>query len=147
VNFGYALAAGAIVTLGWKDLKYSNNGFSYRAKGGTIGITGSAPLAGGVAMYGTIGYGRPKIEASSNELEDSRGTYILTEVGVAVPLGQWAPDLKTTVVTAGYRYQRLQSGTVTTRTGNIATDRFIGERAVELVDVTEGFTLGVSFTF
>ena len=151
INFGYSLAAGAIVTLGWKDLRYENSGgFKYTAKGPTIGIAGSAPLAAGVSMYGNIGYGRPKITDNSGEVEKTRGSYILTEVGLAYPLGQMNESLKTAVVTAGYRYQRLSSGNVTARTvavNNGQVGAVIGERGVELVDVTEGFTLGASFTF
>jgi hypothetical protein len=151
LNVGYSLAAGAIVTLGWKDLRYENSGgFKYTAKGPTIGISGSAPLAAGISMYGNIGYGRPKITSNSGEVEKQRGSYILTEVGLAYPLAQMNEGLKTAVVTAGYRYQRLSSGNVTARTvavNNGVVGATLGERAVELVDVTEGFTLGASFTF
>lgn len=151
LNVGYSLAAGAIVTLGWKDLRYENSGgFKYTAKGPTIGISGSAPLAAGISMYGNIGYGRPKITDNSGEIEKKRGSYILTEVGLAYPLGQMNEGLKTAVVTAGYRYQRLSSGNVTSRTvavNNGTVGATLGERGVELVDVTEGFTLGASFTF
>lgn len=143
VNAGYSLAPGAIITLGYKNLRYASSNYRYEAKGPTLGFSGSAPLAGGFSMYGNIAVGRPKIDGGT---EDKRGSYLLTEVGVAYPLGQMNDALKTAVVTAGYRYQRLSSGDQTVRTfnGNLQP---IGERSVELVDVTEGFTLGASFTF
>jgi hypothetical protein len=151
LNVGYALAPGAILTLGWKDLRYQNSGgFRYTAKGPTIGISGSAALAAGISMYGNVGYGRPKLTDNSGDIEKTRGTYILTEVGLAYPLAQMNESLRTAVVTAGYRYQRLSSGNVTTTTravNNSQLGAVLGERAVELVDVTEGFTLGASFTF
>jgi hypothetical protein len=149
VNLGYSLAPGIAVTLGWKDLRYEGGTYKYNAKGPTIGVSGSAALAMGFSMYGNIGYGRPKINEEAGT-EKKRGSYLLTEVGVAYPLGQMSEGLKTTVVTAGYRYQRLSSGNVTTTTRAVNNGQLgavLGERAVELVDITEGFTLGVSFTF
>lgn len=154
LNVGYALAAGAILTVGYKDLRYENSsGFRYTAKGPTIGVSGSAPLAAGLSMYGNIGYGRPKVTDNGGDVEKRRGSYVLTEIGLAYPLAQMNESLKTAVVTAGYRYQRLSSGNVTTRTVAVVNGQVgnppvvLGERGVELVDVTEGFTLGASFTF
>jgi hypothetical protein len=149
VNVGYAIAPGVAVTLGYKDLRYEGGSYKYNAKGPTIGISGSAPLAMGASMYGSIGYGRPKINEDAGT-EKKRGSYLLTEIGLAYPLGQLNEGLKTTVVTAGYRYQRLSSGNVTSESFSVVNGQVgtsLGERAVELVDVTEGFTLGVSFTF
>ena len=149
VNFGYSLAPGATVTLGWKDLRYKGGGYNYNAKGPTIGFSGSAPLAAGLSMYGNLAYGRPKINEAAGT-EKKRGNYLLTEIGLAYPLAQMNEGLKTAVVTAGYRYQRLSSGTITSTSYAVVNGQVgqvLGERAVELVDITEGVTLGVSFTF
>ncbi len=147
VNVGYSIAPNAAFTLGWKQLEYKsqNSSYKYKASGATLGFAGSAPLAHGVSMYGNLAYGRPKI--SDGVSGEPRGDYFLTEVGLAYPLGGMSDMLKSLVLTAGYRYQKLQSDSVTVTTTRFTTGQPLGSREVELIDTTEGFTIGVSGTF
>lgn len=145
VNFGYAIAPSLAVTLGYKQLEYQGGGYRYKARGPTLGVSGSAPLTPMVSMYGSLAYGRPRI--SEGLASQKRGTYFLSEIGLAFPLGQMNDALKSVVVTAGYRYQKLTSDSVTITSTILSTGQVIGSREVDLVDTTSGVTVGVSATF
>ncbi len=145
LNFGYAIAPNLAVTVGYKQLQYDGGGYRYKAKGPTVGVSGSAPLMAAVSMYGTLAYGRPKITQGLDS--EKRGSYFLSEVGLAFPLGQMHENLRSVVLTAGYRYQKLTSDSVTITTIRTATGASIGSREVDLVDTTQGITVGVSATF
>jgi hypothetical protein len=107
VNVGYFIYPGLAATVGWKNIDYDNRGYHWRAKGLTVGLSGSAPLAPVVSLYGSAAYGWPKIDDGQTFFNDTRAKYLLTEVGLAFPLGQLNDALGRVVVTAGYRYQRV----------------------------------------
>jgi hypothetical protein len=107
VNLGYFIYPGLVATVGYKNIKYENAAYNWETKGFTVGLSANAPIAPMVSIYGNIAYGRPKIYDRNTFFNDTRSKYLLTEVGLAFPLGQLDNSLSSFVVTAGYRYQRV----------------------------------------
>jgi hypothetical protein len=136
VNLGYFVVPGLAVSLGWKDVKYdtSDGGYTWHLKGPTLGLSGSAPLAPWSSLYGSLAYGRPKLKDNA-VFNDVRANYLLTELGLAFPLGHFSDSLHGFVVTAGYRYQRIGAKS------NVA-----GATSDELFENTQGAVLGISYS-
>lgn len=161
LNLGYFIAPNFALAIGYKDWRNEgSSGYQFNGKGPTIGATVSTPVAAGLNFYGTFAYGFPKVDTNatltfrSNRgdiANGGRGKYMLGEVGFAYGLHELSDALKGFVVSAGYRYQKLASARVGLPTYYVdstgAFTTLIGQREVELIDKTEGATLGVSYTF
>ena len=149
INIGYSILPGLAVSFGWKQLHYAGGGYWYDAKGNTVGVSASAPIARAVSIYGNMGYGRPAVNSSSTaeSFNGTRGKYFLSEAGFAFPLGEWSPALKGAVATAGYRYQRLISKRFATNTYSLSTGAVVFTENVDYTDITEGPVFGLSMTF
>ena len=138
INFGYFILPSLAATVGYKNVSYdSPDGYDWEAKGWTIGLSGSAPVAPWMSLYGNLAYGRPKVSDNSGVFNSSRGRYLLTEFGLAFPLGQVEPSLRGFLVTAGYRYQRIGADPAPGLAG-------VGSR--ELFEYTQGPVLGFSYS-
>ncbi len=134
-NIGYFIVPSRVaVTAGWKEIRYSEGGYRWRAKGPTIGITANAPVANWASIYGNIGYGRPKLD-DGGTFRSKHGKYLLTEFGFAFPLGAHVDVLSGAVLTAGYRYQRI---------GAYSSDTFLGR---ELFEIAQGPVIGLAMRF
>lgn len=137
VNFGYFILPGLAATVGYKHMHYdSPDGYDWTSKGWTVGLSGSAPLAPYTSLYGSLAYGRPKINDNSLAFTGQRAKYLLTEFGFAFPLGHWSPSMSGFLVTAGYRYQRV--GADPNAAANVGTR--------ELFEYTQGPVLGISYS-
>ncbi|MGH9576251.1 MAG: hypothetical protein ACRD3R_02355 [Terriglobales bacterium] len=153
VNLGYAVLPGLAMSVGYKDLRYegTTNSYQYEAKGLTVGVNGSAPINSNVSIYGALAYGRPDVRdnAGRNGVSKRSGDYLLSEVGLAFPLGRMSESLRSTVMTAGYRYQRLDSKKHTsTFTLEGASTPVAGLGiSYDLIDTTQGIAIGISSTF
>ncbi len=140
VNFGYYVTPGLAATVGYK--RFTQTGAItgveiYEVAGPTIGLSGSASLAGAFSMYGALGLGQLKLTGTS----DLSARYSLSEVGLAygMPVGRL---LKAVSLTAGYRMQ------VITARGVVLTDS-VGQNPVkqDARDLTQGFTFGIVGVF
>ena len=136
INFGYFVAPSLAVTIGYKDVKYdTTEGFNTSMKGPTLGASGSAPVAPWMSLYGSIATGLNMKLNDSSTFHDVKAKYLVTELGLAFPLGQMSPSFKGFVVTTGYRYQRI---------GGHANSP--GYPSDELYETTQGFVLGLSYS-
>jgi hypothetical protein len=138
VNVGYFILPGLAATVGYKEVSYDAGGYEWKAKGLTLGVSGSAPLAPWTSLYGNIAYGRPKLRDTQFAFDGARGKYLLTEFGLAFPLGAVSPSMQGFVVTAGYRYQRI---------GAFPNGPATGFPPRELFETTQGPVLGISYSF
>jgi hypothetical protein len=139
VNVGYFLLPGLAATLGYKEIQYVGAGdYEWRAKGFTLGLSGSAPLAPSTSLYGNVALGRPELN-DDFAFNKQRGKYLLTEFGLAFPLGHWNSSMNGFVVTAGYRYQRV---------GAYSNSSFATlTHTSELYETTQGPVIGASYSF
>jgi hypothetical protein len=137
VNFGYFLMPGLAVTVGWKNVNYEGDPGDYRfvAKGPTIGLSGNAAISPAVSLYGNLAYGRPKLHDYGGVYEKEKGKYLLTEFGLAFPLGSVHSSMSRVVATAGYRYQRVSGYPNAT------------ELQTQLFEYAQGPVVGLSYTF
>src|SRR5262249_59134635 len=124
---------GLVASVGWKGIDYHSPVYKWSAKGPTVGMSGSAPLAPQVSLYGNVAYGWPKMQDYGVAFSNARGRYLLTEFGLAFPLGQFHEAMGRTVLTAGYRYQRVS-----------AFPNAADYPHVELYEYTQGPVAGVS---
>jgi hypothetical protein len=137
INFGYFLLPSLAATVGYKHMHYdSPDGYDWTTKGWTVGLSGSAPLAPYMSIYGNLAYGRPKIQDNSLTFTGQRARYLLTEFGLAFPLGHFSPSMSGFLVTAGYRYQKV--GADPNAAGGVGTR--------ELFEYTQGPVLGLSYS-
>jgi len=136
VNLGYFVLPGLALSLGYKNVKYDTNDGTYRwdMKGATVGASGSAPMSPFLSLYGTFAYGRPKLKDNA-VFNDVRAKYLLTELGLAWPLGHWSPSMNGMVITTGYRYQRIG-----------AHSNVTGITGTELNETAQGYLLGFSYS-
>lgn len=113
-------------------------------EGPTIGVAASVPIGGGFGMYGSYAHGfmdttiRTVVGVSDRTLPDLDTTYNVAELGFSYTRGVEGlmPHVPLSAATAyaGYRYQR------------ISTD-FDQPDVQDAGDVTEGFAVGVNFSF
>jgi hypothetical protein len=129
-NVGYSVLPGLAVTLGYKSMTQSGNAGSYRPSGPVLGLSASAPIGEGLAIYGSLGLGRLKTR-SSDKIQ-FKAEYGLTEVGLSYAL---TTDQPRWTLTGGYRMQVLRSKDALE--GSTQDGR----------DNTQGLTLGVLVTF
>jgi hypothetical protein len=130
LNVGWLFAPGVAATLGYKRLGQAGDGNNYELHGPTIGLSATAPIRGGISIYGTLGLGRLKSTSGSNVKFDA--DYQLSELGLAysLPLSGIPRAL---TFTAGYRIQILTS------------KEALGSQDAR--DLTQGFTLGALARF
>ena len=102
-------------------------------------MSGSAPVHPTTSLYGSFAYGRPKITdfagGAAYAFNGARSHYLLTEMGLAFPLGAMDQSMTGFVVTAGYRYQRIGAKV---NTGNFS--------APELYETAQGPVIGMSYS-
>lgn len=137
INLGYFILPGLAASVGYKNIKYDTSDGQYRweAKGPTLGLSGSAPLAAYTSLYGNFAYGWPKLN-DNFAFNDKKGKYLLSEVGLAFPLGALTPSMNGFVATLGYRYQRV--GAVANGNASVA--------GRELYETSQGAVLGFSYS-
>ncbi|WP_457423179.1 outer membrane protein [Roseateles sp. P5_E7] len=129
-NLAYSVLPGLALTLGYKGMTQSGNSGSYRPSGPVLGVSASAPIGEGLAIYGSLGLGRLKTRSGDNI--QFKAEYGLTEVGLTYAL---TTDQPRWTLTGGYRMQVLRSKDALPETGQDGRDN------------TQGFTLGVLVSF
>ncbi len=139
-NIGYYITPSLAATVGYKRFTQtvpSTGNEIYRVNGPTVGLSGSASLAGSFSMYGALGLGLLKLEGS----DAKNARYSLSEVGLAygIPMGK---GLKAVSLTAGYRIQVITAQGVQLTDGN-----FQNPVKQDARDVTQGFTFGIVGVF
>jgi len=127
-NVGYSVLPGLTVTLGYKRVSQTGSEGVYRTSGPVLGVSASAPIGEGLALYGSVGLGRLKTPAANNI--SFKTEYGLTEVGLTYAL---TTDQPRWTLTGGYRMQVMRS--------KDALNDQDGR------DNTQGLTLGVLVTF
>ncbi len=138
VNFGYFILPSLAATVGYKHMEYlPGDGYNWTTKGWTVGLSGSAPLAPWMSLYGNVAYGRPKINDNGFAFSGQKAKYLLTEFGLAFPLGQVSPSMNGFLATLGYRYQRV---------GAQPNTNVPGLSGRELFEYTQGTVLGFSYS-
>lgn len=109
LNLGYTVTPGLSVTLGYKKVSQRDGDVRYEPSGPVLGVYGSAPLASGFSLYGSLGLGRLKTpQSGGDDVVKFKADYRLTEVGLAYALAgeQMWPRW---TFTAGYRFQVMSS--------------------------------------
>ncbi|MBI3157125.1 MAG: hypothetical protein HYZ20_17230 [Burkholderiales bacterium] len=109
LNLGYSVLPGLNVTLGYKKVSQRDGDVRYEPSGPVLGVYGSAPLASGFSLYGSLGLGRLKTpQSGGDDVVKFKADYRLTEVGLAYALAgeQMWPRW---TFTAGYRFQVMSS--------------------------------------
>lgn len=150
-NTGYFLIPGLALTAGYKRLTQVYGPDSYRWRGPIVGVSGSAPLSGGWALYGSAGVGFlkadfPTVQADASGKTKFNAAYRLGEFGLAYGM---APDLRfirAVVGTVGYRVQNVS----TKGYGLAVTDpqgAFTQNSTANLKDTTQGLVLGLNVAF
>jgi hypothetical protein len=133
LNLGYTVLPGLNLTLGYKKVSQRDGEYRYEPGGVVLGLSGSAPLASGFALYGSLAVGKLKTpQSGGDKVVKFDADYRLTEVGLAYALvgGQASPRW---TLSAGYRMQVMSS--------KEAFGLHDGR------DTTQGFTLGAIATF
>lgn len=130
LNVGYFVAPSVAVTLGYKKLSQRDGDALYELDGPVLGVSATAPLGHGYALYGTLGIGRMKDTGASTV--HFKADYQLSELGLAYNL---AIDRlpRTLTFTLGYRTQVLSS------------KEALG--AQDGRDLTQGLTFGLVASF
>ena len=151
VNTGYFVLPGLALTAGFKQLTQVYGPDSYRWRGPIVGVTGSAGLSGGWALYGSAGIGFlkadfPAVQADASGKTKFNADYRLGEFGLAYGTVPEVRFVKSIVGTLGYRLQNV----ATKGYGLAVTDPqggFTPNASVSLKDTTQGpvFSLNVSF--
>lgn len=133
---GYFVLPGLAVTLGYKQLAQTGD-FVYRPRGPVLGLSATAPLAGGFTLYGAFGVGWLKTPAPRDKRDvEFDADYRLTELGLAynLPVDRFAKAL---TFTLGYRTQVLSSKDALQTDGGRQDAR----------DLTQGLTVGLVASF
>lgn len=154
-NLGYYVLPTLGLSLGYKSAKVTLGNGDFKLNGPTIGVSGTAPLARSVNLYGNFAYGRLKGELvdsfGTDLLAGAKFTYFNAEVGLGYgldvkQLGRW---IKSVNLTAGYRFQSARKGSLTVTEvaviGGVPTVQGTVNRSIN--DVSQGFTLGVIASF
>jgi hypothetical protein len=129
-NVGYSVLPGLTFTVGYKQMTQSGNSGRYRPSGPVLGLSASAPIGEGLAIYGSVGLGR--LKTRPGDAISFKAEYGLTEVGLTYAL---TTDLPRWTLTGGYRMQVMRSKDALPETGQDGRDN------------TQGLTLGVLVTF
>jgi len=148
---GYYLLSGLAVTLGYKQLTQTYGGDEFRWRGPILGLTGSAPIAVGVAIYGNAGAGRmtanfPAAQADFYGRTSFKASYRLGEFGLAYALPWMVWPANALLLTAGYRAQYVKTeGYALAVTDSNGVQSY--NTTTSLKDTTQGFVFGVSGSF
>lgn len=109
INLGYAVLPGLNLTLGYKKVSQRDGEYRYEPGGVVLGLSGSAPLASGFALYGSLAVGKLKTpQSGGDKVVKFDADYRLTEVGLAYALAGAPASLRWTL-SAGYRMQVMSS--------------------------------------
>jgi len=150
-SLGWYIVPNLALTLGYKQLTQTYGSDRYRWAGPLVGVNGSATLAPGWALYGTVGLGSmkatfPAAQPDAQGRSSFHAGYRLGEFGVAHGVALDNPFLRSVAVTLGYRVQTVSTtgyALANTSPGGVST---INTRA-SLVDITQGLALSLSATF
>lgn len=133
LNVGYTVLPGLNLTLGYKKLSQRGGEYRYEPGGLVLGLSGSAPLAQGFALYGSLAFGKLKTpQSGGDKVVKFEADYRLTEVGLAYALAGAQASPRWTF-SAGYRMQVMGSR----EAFGLQDGR----------DTTQGFALGAIATF
>ena len=151
VNTGYFLLPGLALTAGFKQLTQVYGPDSYRWRGPIVGVSGSAGLARGWALYGSAGIGFlkanfPAVQADASGRTKFNADYRLGEFGLAYGTVPGVSFIKSIVGTMGYRLQNV----ATKGYGLAVTDPqggFIPNASSNLKDTTQGLVLSLNVAF
>lgn len=106
---GYSVLPGLNLTAGYKKISQRDGDTRYEPGGLVLGLSGSAPLAEGVSLYGSFGAGRLKTpQSGGREVVKFKTQYRLTELGLAYASVPTPGALRWTL-SAGYRIQVMDS--------------------------------------
>jgi len=126
LNASYFILPNLAAGVGYKDINWDG----VKIYGPTVSLSATAPLASGISMYGTIGYGWQVSEIFG--INDKLNTkYTLGEFGLAYSTNTGWNSLKAISFTAGYRNQKI----------SINGSPIAGRRDIN--DITSGMTIGV----
>lgn len=133
LNIGYTVLPGLNLTLGYKKVSQRDDVYRYEPGGLVLGLSGSAPLASGFSLYGSLAVGKLKTpQSGGDEVVKFEADYRLTEVGVAYALAGVQASPRWTF-SAGYRMQVMSSR----EAFGLQDGR----------DTTQGFAIGAIATF
>jgi hypothetical protein len=152
-NLGYDLMPGLTLIVGYKasrqDFGLANGSPHVTFAGPTLAINAAAPLASGVAIYGTYGFGRLKGRWVSGPTElDLPTQYSLGEWGLAYtqPLGSGDRPVHLTF-TLGYRAQTIRTRDIPLTLTSADDSTTVEYGKVSASDFTHGLSLGVIASF
>ena len=133
-NLGWSVLPGLVLTAGYKKVSQREGNVRYEPAGPVAGLSGNAPLAGAVSMYGALAFGRLKTPTGGGaEVVKFTADYRLTELGLAYGVNTGGALPRRWALTAGYRIQVMGSKEAFgTQDGR---------------DTTQGLTLGALATF
>ena len=151
VNTGWFVIPGLALTAGYKRLTQVYGPDSYRWRGPIVGVSGSAPLSGGWALYGSAGVGFlkadfPAVQADASGKTRFDAAYRLGEFGLAYGIAPDTPLIRSIVGTLGYRVQNV----ATKGYGLAVTDpqgAYTQNSVANLKDTTQGMVLGLNVAF
>ena len=123
----YFIAPNVALSAGYKSLKWD----AVTTKGPIVGVSASAPISDSTSLYASYGMGFMKSAGLYNT------DYQLAEAGVAYSLGSMGTFVKSSAITAGYRFQRLKFKNVVYPNG----------QKFNFTDVTDGLTLSFVASF
>ncbi len=159
VGIGYSLLPNMVVSLGWKDIDVrtslggGNSGpalpLSQKYSGPFFGLATSASIGGNWSLYGTIAYGRPRLEIGG-EKSGSSTDYVSTEFGLTYSLREIGAAFKNASMVVGYRSQTTRSKNVPYSYVNIDPSRGavgFANNSQSYRTSIDGLTLGVAFVF
>lgn len=142
-KIGYYFFSNLALTVGYKELRQDYGSGTYRWRGPTLALLGSAPLGDtGLALYGVYGYGPLRLKLPAGQTDFAGQTsfnanYSLAEIGISY--GRGVRFVKSLRLTLGYRFQLLTTRDyrLESLTGSVPSDEH---------DITQGLTLGLSAT-
>jgi opacity protein-like surface antigen len=153
ITLGYSVSPGINLNLGQKQIDQTviqagSDHKHARAKGPVVGVNASTPLSSGWGLYGAFSKGFFKYQLPVADVSGKTrfsSDYQLLEAGLTYgfPSISWMQNF---VLTAGYRTQRMATkgfGLGMTPRGQPTQLN----RKAELVDVTQGFVLGMQGSF
>lgn len=152
LNMGYMFVPQLGVTIGYKNvtqnytITQSAPGVAFSGSGSTthtyyngvtFGITGSAPIGNGFSLYGNGVGGFMAVTYSPSASSADSAAYSASELGIA-----WRAERIPLSASFGYKYQIIdtKSGAVNNPAGSTLPTQ-------TGTDVTQGYVLGLNYTF
>ena len=151
-NVGYLVLPGLALTAGIKQLTQTLNSDEFRWRGPVLGVSSSAPVAPGWAIYGTGGVGRMRAEfgvgnSDANGKDSFNADYRLGEFGLAYS-APWAKRfLKSLLITVGYRSQYVATKSYALTVFDSLGDPTNAYTSSQLKDTTQGLAIGITGSF